>query len=191
MENQNLGIPPAYYKWSQFDPICTCGNRIAVFQREFEELEKEGLENNLSLQEARINCIKKLGYKRICCIRGVTNFTKNFICDTKIDAYSDVTYSSSGAIKTNNRMKTNPTEIGYEFLPRTRSNLGFDQQQYCEKISHLSLSNFKKIERNQSEESKAIAIFPNYRINKRQNAPTIESEIKILTNEELTLNYLK
>lgn len=186
-------VPPAYYKWAQFSDICTCGKRVAIDQRKFGILTSESLNNNMMLKESRINTIKKLGVKRICCLREFTNFPNNFICDRNLNAYTDVTISKGKSINQNLRGGNNSTEIGFEFLPKTNGKMGFDLNRYCLKLSQISLSNFDKmgiLRTDGSNPNDNIPQFPNYKSTKTENFPAIQSEIPPLTNEELTLQFL-
>ena len=185
-------VPPTFYKWAQFDEFCSCGNRIAILQRDFEKEEKELLDQGISLQDARIIIIKKIGYTKICCLRDLTYFPKNLICDTFTNASIDITIDKGKPVKENLRVSNNG-QVGWEFNPKTRGVLGFDQNNYCKKLSLLSRSNYNKVSilrRDGSSSIKESTQFPGYKIVRKEDFPCTKSEISIISIENLTLDYL-
>lgn len=186
-------VPPVYFKWAQFDEYCSCGKRKAVFQRKFEIKVSEELFKGLSLSDARKEAIKLLGETKICCLRDLTHFPKNFICDTTSNALTDITIGRAKPVKENVRLGNNQSNVGWELLPKTKNVAGFDLDRYCMKLTTLSRSQFDKIAVLRHDGSSAIkppAQFPGYKITRSQDFPSIESSISILTNEQLTLQFL-
>lgn len=186
-------VPPAYYQWPQFSKYCSCGKRKAVFQRNFINKTKENLEKGLNLEDSRIEAIKSLGIESICCLRDVTLFSKDFICDTTLNAYVDLTINKNGKINGNFRSGNHGSQIGWEFLPKTKGNSGFNQDEYCLMLSKISLSSFDKIailRKDGSSSQRAIPVFPGYTIVKSENMPSIESDIPTIPNENLTRAFL-
>lgn len=186
-------VPPTFYKWAQFDEICSCGNRIAVLQRDFEKQEKELLEQGNSVQDARIAIIRRIGYKRICCLRDLTYFPKNLICDTCTNASVDITINKEKNVKENLRSGNNSGQVGWEFNPKTRGVLGFDPNSYCIKLALLTRSNYNKVavlRRDGSSSIKEPAQFPGYRVVKKEDFPCTKPEFPIISVENLTLDYL-
>lgn len=160
--------PPAYYKWSQFDDKCTCGRSIGIHQRKFERITKEKMKEGMKLNEARIEAIRSLGIKKMCCMRDLTHFSKNFIFDTYLQAYTDITSSQSGE---NYKTGIN-SNVGYEFLPLTNGVLGFDMTKYCYLLESISKSNYDKLgifPRNHGN----IAVFPNYYRTQTKDMPEV------------------
>lgn len=185
-------VPPSFYKWAQFDEFCSCGNRIAVLQRNFEKQEKELLEQGVTLRDARIIILRRIGYKKICCLRDLTYFPKNLICDSYANASVDITVSKGKTVKENVR-SGNAGGIGWEFNPKTKGVLGFDPNAYCVKLSLLSRSNFNKVailRRDGSSSIKEPAQFPGYRIVSKEDFPCTKPEFPILSVDQLTLEYL-
>lgn len=186
-------VPPTFYKWAQFDEFCSCGNRIAVLQRDFEKQEQELLGQGYSLKDARIEILKKIGYTKICCLRDLTYFPKNLICDSYTNASIDITINNGKPVKENFRCGNNPGNIGWEFNPKTKGVLGFDQNSYCVKLSLLSRSNYNKLailRRDGSSSIKQPAQFPGYKIVEKEDLPCTKSEFPIISAQNLTLEYL-
>lgn len=186
-------IPPAYYQWPQFEKYCSCGKRKAVHQRKFIEKTKENLNKGIDLENSRIEAIKSLGIESVCCLRDVTLFSKEFICDTTLNAYVDLTINKNGKINGNLRSGNHGTQIGWEFLPKTKGNLGFNQDEYCLMLSKMSLSSFDKIailRKDGTSSQRAIPVFPGYTIVKSEDMPTVQSSIPIIPNEHLNLAFL-
>lgn len=186
-------VPPVYFRWAQFDEYCSCGKRIGVLQRKFEIKVKENLEKGISLCDARKEAIKSLDITKTCCLRDLTHFPKNFICDTTSNALVDITIGKAKTIKENSRTGNNHSIPGWELLPKTKGIAGFDFDKYCTKLTTLSRSSFDKVAILRHDGSSAIkppTQFPGYKITRSQNFPSVESVIPILTNEQLTSKFL-
>jgi len=185
-------VPPAYFQWVQFDEFCSCGLRKAVFQRNFETYLTEFLESGLSLSDARIQTIKKIGQLKLCCLRDFTNPAANFINDSTSNALVDITTNKETAIQKNVRTGNNSGVIGWEFLPTTNNVVGFDMNSYCQKLSHISQSSYDKIglNKNSSHNSdKLPAQFSNFSVTRSQDYPINKPVTPFPTDNEL-LQYL-
>lgn len=138
-------IPPAYTQYPQFDELCSCGRRIAVTQRAFEEREQQLLAEGYSLKETRKKILKEFGITMICCLRDYTNFPKHFICDVGNSAFTNITSEMTSNNFTNNKMGNRLDFVGEEFLPLTRNKWGFDPNSYCLSLHRMTLSDVEKI----------------------------------------------
>lgn len=189
-------VPPIYKKWAQFDKLCSCGKRKATLQRMFEIKVTRYLSAGMELKDARLQTLKELGIKKTCCLRDMTYFQKNFIYDTTMGAYSNITIAKGGRNKLDENLRTgnNPNVIGYEFLPKTNGVMPFDMNEYSRMLALMQISTFDRIEilrRDGTNSINTVPQFPNYRVVESQNMPTVLSDIKPLTNEELTIDFLK
>jgi DNA-directed RNA polymerase subunit N (RpoN/RPB10) len=185
--------PPIYKKWAQFDQLCTCGTRMAVVQREFEILVNQYLAKGMPLKNARLKTLKKLGIKKLCCLKEMTYFQKNFIYDNGIGAYTNITVSTGKKVQENLRAGNNGSNVGYEFLPMTNNEMPFDMNEYSRMLAIKQLSAFDKIEflrRDGTNSISYIPQFPNYVVTESKNMPTVLSEVNPLTNAELSLEFL-
>lgn len=186
--------PPIYKKWPQFDKICSCGERKAILQRKYEVKMTEYLAKGLSAKDARLRTLKELGIKKMCCLRDLTFYQKNFIYDNGLCAYSDITISKGKKLNENLRSGNNSGNIGYEFLPMTNGEMPFNMNEYSMMLAMMQVSSFDKVEilrRDGTNSINSVPQFPNYRITESQNMPTILSEIPPLSNSELTLQFLR
>ena len=136
-----MSRPPMYTKYPQFDERCTCGKPLAIHQRDFENVAKTCMEQGMSLNDSRIEAIKSLNIRKACCLRDLTHFAKNFIFDTTINAFSNITIVSidSKKVKKGNvttlladtkKNKKNGSFMGvgaWEFLTPTNNKECFDQ----------------------------------------------------------------
>lgn len=191
-------IPPAYHKHPQFDEKCSCGTPLAIHQRKFEEITKENMEKGMKLNEARIVAINSLGVRKMCCLRELTFFARNFIFDVTTNAFCDITYQNtdstlvkSQSTKINYKQGSQPYTTGYEFLPLTNNVVGFDQNAYAIKLFMLSSSNFDKLGlRRDFNQSNNIPIFANFGVVKAENFPEVQSDSVPLTVDEL-INLIK
>jgi DNA-directed RNA polymerase subunit N (RpoN/RPB10) len=186
-------VPPVYYKWSQFDEYCSCGTRTAVIQREFEEREKELLARGIPLKEARIQILKHFGIKKMCCLRDLTFFPKNFICDTCVNSSIDITINKGKVFKENVRHGNRSVEVGWEFQPKTKGVLGFNLDSYCSKLTRISQSPFDKLailRKDGSSSFKTPAQFPGYKIVRSEDFPCLQPEIPVISLEELSFSNL-
>lgn len=179
--------PPAYYKWSQFDDRCSCGKQIAIHQRKFEKITKKHMDEGIPLNLARIKAIKSLGIKKSCCLRDVTNFSKNFIFDTHMDAYTSISnngYKDSGD---NLKDQYNPQYCSFEFLPMTNETLGFDMNAYLNKLNRISTPIYDKIVPTTTPRQNYVSRFPKYIKTKTMNMPSVKCVEVPLEISELML----
>lgn len=186
-------VPPTYYKWPQFDEYCPCGNRTGCLQRQFQKDEKDFLSQGMNLSDARIEIFKKLGITTMCCIRTLTYFPRNLICDSHGNASVDITIGKGKTVNENVRTGNNQAYIGWELLPKTKGKMGFDQNAYCQKLALMTRSDFNKVailRRDGSATIKEIPQFPGYRVIRKENYPALIPEFPIISTEELTLENL-
>lgn len=194
ISNKMSQRPPIYKKWSQFDKLCSCGERKAVLQRKYERCKIKYLTEGLSIKEANLKTLKELGVKKLCCLRDLTYYQKNFIYDNGIGAYTDITIAKGKKLSENLRSGNNSGIVGYEFLPMTNGEMPFNMNEYSMMLAFMQVSAFDRVEilrRDGTNSINTIPQFPNYRITESKNMPTILSEIPPLTNAELTLQFLK
>lgn len=189
-----MSVPPVYKKWTQYNRICSCGRRKAVFQRDKEEKVTLYLSQGMSLEEANIKWLKENNITSICCLRDYTYPEKNQIYDIAIGALTDITTYKAKPLNENWRTGDNSGNAGYEFLFKTRGVIDFNMAQYSTMLVSLSRSNFDKMEilRNESvgTNNKLVPQFPNYFVTRSENLPTILPEKPLLTLSELTLQNL-
>ena len=186
--------PPIYKKWSQFDKICSCGERKAILQRKYGNKMTKYLSEGSSLKDARLKTLKELNIKMLCCLRDLTYYQKNFIYDNGIGAYTDITIGKGKKLNENLRSGNGSGIVGYEFLPMTNGEMPFNMNEYSMMLAMMQVSTFDKIEilrRDGTNSINNIPQFPNYRTTESQNMPTILSEIPPLSNSELTLQFLR
>lgn len=185
--------PLPYYQFAQFEEFCSCGLRIAVLQREYEELEQEYLNSGLDISETRINILKKFKRTKLCCLKDFTFFPQNFICDSTKNALVDTTTNKGTAIQKNTRNGNNTTQVGWEFNPSKQGEFGFDLNNYSLKLSKISKSNFDEIGLNTTVSSsvdKKPVQFANFIPTRTQDYPLEEPGTPFPTDEEL-ISYLK
>lgn len=192
-----MSIPPTYRKWTQMTRTCSCGRRWAVIERDMEEKITSEMSGGMSLENARIKWLSENNITMTCCLRDLTYPEKNQIFDSTIGALSDITINKSKPLKENFRTGDNSGNIGYEFLYRTRGVQDFDQRRYSYMMAVDSLSTFDKMEvlRRDGTTSinpgtRVIPQFPNYRITRSDNMPTIVSDVPLMSPQELTLQFL-
>jgi len=188
MFSSEIQTPPAYFQWVQLDEFCSCGLRKAVHQREFEELEQEFLAKGFPCNIARIHAIKKLNHLKLCCLRDLTYFPTNFICDSTTNALTDITVKKDSEIQKNIRIGNDQKHIGWEFLPKQNGNLGFNMDTYCQQLFSITQSSFDKcgLNKNSSVSSnKRPAQFSNFYIARRQDYPLELPSTPFPTDEEL------
>ena len=190
MNNQR---PPIYKKWSQFDKTCTCGERKAVLQRKYGDKMTKYLSEGLSLKDAKLKTLSELGIKKLCCLRDLTYWQKNFIYDNTIGAYTDITIAKGKKLNENLRSGNNSGIVGYEFLPMTNGEIPFNMNEYSMMLAMMQVSAFDKVEilrRDGTNSINNVPQFPNYRITNSKNMPTVLSKTLPLTNDELSLKFL-
>ena len=182
--------PPAYCQWVQLDEHCSCGLRKAVHQRKFENSEQKYLLQGLPLDVARIKAIKELGHLKLCCLRDLTYFPTVFICDATTNALTDITANRGSAIQKNNRIGNDQGVIGWEFLPVTNGNLGFNMSNYCQKLFSITQSSLDKIGLNRGNASsgdKKPCQFSNFYISRSQDYPLEDPSTPFPSDEQLAM----
>lgn len=133
-------VPPIYRQYPQFKFRCTCGRRLGFFQRAFEKMERELINEGKTVSESRIEIFKRLGITTVCCIHEMTNYPLPFICDVGYGSYSDITGIKNIDQPCNIKRGNDLTFVGEEFLPATRNVWGFDPNRYCRIIEEKSNS---------------------------------------------------
>ena len=167
--------PPIYSKYAQFDDRCTCGKPLAIYQRKFENVTKENMESGMSLENSRIEAIKSLNIRKSCCLRELTHFAKNFIFDTTINAFCDITIVSN-EVRHNRRNGMFNGTGGWEFLPHTIGLQCFDQQRYAQKLANLSCPGIDKsgFLRQSILPFITYLSFPNFQITEAEDFPPVD-----------------
>lgn len=180
--------PLPYYQVAQFDEFCTCGQRIAVYQREYEELEQEFLKQGYDISESRIRVLKKLGRTKLCCLKDFTFFPQNFICDSTKNALVDTTTNKGTAIQKNTRAGNASTQVGWEFNPKKQGEFGFNLNNYSLKLWSISRPSCDEIGLNRTSGNipeKMPVQFANFIPTRTQDYPLEEPGTAFPTIEEL------
>lgn len=180
--------PLPYYQIPQFEEFCSCGERIAAYQREYEELEQEFLKQGYNISDARINVLKKLKRTKLCCLKDFTFFPYNFICDSTKNALVDTTTNKGTAIQKNTRAGNASQQVGWEYNPKKQGEFGFNLNNYSIKLWTISRSSFDEIGLNRTtgtiDEKKPVQ-FANFIPTRTQDFPLDEPGTSFPTVEEL------
>jgi len=163
------------------ESYCECGTRIGCRQREIEKLigdfynmEDSSLSHIDRLANARNKMIKSIGFTRDCCILKITMYPFCIVNDVEgDDAYINTTMKESIQIKENIFLPGNSNSVPFEFIPKTRNEIGFDTNLYCQMINEVVFGpNSLDFKSNKGENS--YPLFANLAITEAKCYPTIK-----------------
>lgn len=162
---------------------CHCGKRIGADQRKIESLIGDNLKvlenTNMSIIDkyasARIDAFQTMGYTRTCCLNSVTMYPFLTFNDVEgMECFIDCIKHDDNNLE-NNFLPTNSKLVPFEILPKKKTDIGFDMDNYCQKL-HLISSNqplYKEQKINGKKvEEKMYPIFPKFNPKRRHYPAT-------------------